>query len=235
VKSRVDARTRMLIVNSPSNPTGWIISGAEQRALLELAATHDFVIMSDEVYDRIVFDRPSAQSFATVAPDHDHLVVINSFSKTYNMTGWRLGYALANERLAKLMTKLQEFVVSNPVAFVQRAGIVALREGEPYVKEIRESYARQRELVLQKLKNIQNVSLPQPMGGFYAFPQVKGLKDSLEFAKRLLLETRVGMAPGIAFGKAGEGYMRLCFAASQEVLEPALDRFKDFVEENLAD
>jgi aspartate aminotransferase len=235
IKSRVDKRTRMLIVNSPSNPTGWIISEAEQHALLELAAKHDFVIMSDEVYDRIVFDRPNAPSFATVAPNHDNLVVINSFSKTYNMTGWRLGYALTNDRLAKLMTKLQEFVVSNPVAFVQRAGIVALRDGEPYVKEIRENYAKQRALALEKLKSIQNVSLPEPMGGFYAFPQVAGLKDSLSFAKKLLLDKQVGMAPGIAFGQAGEGYMRLCFAASEKVLAPALDRFKAFVEENLAD
>jgi aspartate/methionine/tyrosine aminotransferase len=235
VKQLVDARTRMLIVNSPSNPTGWIISDAEQRALLDLAAKHDFVIMSDEVYDRIVFDRPTARSFASVAPDHEHLVVINSFSKTYNMTGWRLGYSLSNERLARLMTKLQEFVVTNPAAFVQRAGIVALRQGEPYVKEVRERYARQRELTLEKLKTIQNVSLPDPVGGFYAFPQVHGLKDSLAFAKKLLLETHVGMAPGIAFGQSGEGYMRLCFAASEKVLEPALDRFKTFVESNLAD
>ena len=230
VRDVVDDHTRMLIVNSPSNPTGWIISDTEQRALLSLAEEHDFVILSDEVYDRIVFDRPHAQSFASVAPDHEHLVVINSFSKTYNMTGWRLGYALSNAPLTKLMAKMQEFVVSNAPAMVQRAGIVALRDGEPYVREIRERYLRQRALTLEKLRSIQNVSVPEPMGGFYAFPQIEGLKDSLSFAKKLLLETRVGMVPGIAFGEAGNGYLRMCFAASESVLEPALDRFKEFVE-----
>ena len=235
LKSVIDARTKMLIVNSPSNPTGWIISEKEQRALLELAAKHDFVILADEVYDRIVFDRPVAPSFATVAPDKENLVVINSFSKTYNMPGWRLGYALSNERLIKLMTKMQEFVVSNPAAMVQRAGIVALKDGDPYVKEIREKYAKQRQLVMDSLRTVPNLSLPEPMGGFYAFPEVVGLKDSLAFAKRLLLETGVGMAPGIAFGPAGEGYMRMCFAASDKVLVPALEKFKGFVEQQLPD
>jgi aspartate aminotransferase len=235
IQRAIDGRTKMLIINSPSNPTGWVISEDEQRALWELAVKHDFTILSDEVYDRIVFDRPFAPSFARIATDKDHLVVINSFSKTYNMTGWRLGYALTNERLAGLMTKLGEFIISNPASMVQRAGIVALRDGEPYVKEIREKYARQRQVAIEKLQAIPNVTLPIPQGGFYAFPKIDGLHDSLSFAKKLLVEGRVGMAPGIAFGKSGEGYMRLCFAASDAVLIPALDRFKDFVEKNLCD
>jgi len=235
VRQAIDGRTKMLIVNSPSNPTGWVISESEQRALWELAVKHDFTILADEVYDRLVFDRPSAPSFAKIATDKEHLVVINSFSKTYNMTGWRLGYALASEKLAALMTKLGEFIVSNPPALVQRAGIVALRDGEPYVKEIREKYAIQRQKAIDKLKSIPNVTLPIPNGGFYAFPKIDGLHDSLSFAKKLLTEARVGMAPGIAFGASGEGYMRLCFAASDAVLVPALDRFKEFVQQNLCD
>jgi aspartate/methionine/tyrosine aminotransferase len=235
VRDAIDDHTRMLIINSPSNPTGWVISEAEQRALWDLALKHDFTILSDEVYDRIVFDRPSAPSFAKIATDKEHLVVINSFSKTYNMTGWRLGYAFAHEKLAALMTKLGEFIVSNPPALVQRAGIVALRDGEPYVNEIREKYARQRKVAIEKLKAIPNVTLPIPNGGFYAFPKIEGLQDSLSFAKKLLLEAKVGMAPGIAFGASGEGYMRLCFAASDAVLVPALDRFKEFVQQNLCD
>src|SRR5579884_2264040 len=218
IREAIDDRTRMLILNSPSNPTGWVISESEQRALWELALKHDFTILADEVYDRIVFDRQVAPSFARVATDKDHLVVINSFSKTYNMTGWRLGYALTNEKLAALMTKLGEFIISNPPAMVQRAGIVALRDGEPYIKEIREKYTRQRQVAIDKLSAIPNVKLPIPQGGFYAFPKIEGLHDSLPFAKKLLLEAKVGMAPGIAFGASGEGYMRLCFAASDAVL-----------------
>jgi aspartate/methionine/tyrosine aminotransferase len=235
IRSAVDSRTRMLIVNSPSNPTGWVISEGEQRALWDLARENDFVILSDEVYDRIVFDRESAPSFARVATDKDHLIVINSFSKTYNMTGWRLGYALTSETLARLITKLEEFIMSNPSAMVQRAGIVALRDGEAYVREIREKYAKQRQQTIDKLRSVPNVKLPVPLGGFYAFPKLEGLQDSLSFAKKLLLESRVGMAPGIAFGNAGEGYMRMCFAASDAVLLPALDRFKEFVQKNLCD
>jgi aspartate/methionine/tyrosine aminotransferase len=235
IRGAIDGRTKMLIVNSPSNPTGWVISESEQQALWDLALKHDFVILSDEVYDRIVFDRPKAPSFANVATDREHLIVINSFSKTYNMTGWRLGYALTGEKLVTLMTKLQEFVVSNPAAMVQRAGIVALREGEPYVEEIRSRYAKQRQLVIDRLQSIPNVTLPEPKGGFYAFPQIEGLQDSLGFARKLLLEGRVGMAPGIAFGQAGEGYMRLCFAASDAVLIPALDLFGEYVKTNLCD
>jgi aspartate/methionine/tyrosine aminotransferase len=193
------------------------------------------MLLADEVYDRLVFDLPSAPSFARLVRDFEHLIVINSFSKTYNMTGWRLGYALTNEKLVTLMTKLGEFIISNPSAMVQRAGIVALRDGESYVKEIREKYTRQRQTALEKLKTVANVTVPVPMGGFYAFPKIDGLQDSLSFAKKLLTEARVGMAPGIAFGAAGEGYMRLCFAASDAVLVPALDRFKEFVERNLCD
>ena len=235
VRDAVDRRTRMLIINSPGNPTGWVISRKEQESLLNLALEYDFVILADEVYDRIIFDRPAAPTFAAVATDHDHVVVINSFSKTYNMTGWRLGYALASEQLVELMAKLEEFVVSNPPAMAQRAAIVALRDGEPYVREIREKYARRRQVAIDKLKAIPQVTLPDPVGGFYAFPKLEGLHDSLSFAKKLLLEARVGMAPGIAFGQSGEGYMRMCFAASEETLVPALDNFKAFIEQNLCD
>ena len=235
IRGAIDNHTKMLIINSPSNPTGWVISEDEQKALWDLAVKKDFMILADEVYDRLVFDRPSAPSFAKIATDKDHLIVINSFSKTYNMTGWRLGYAMTSEKLVKLMGKLEEFLISNPPAMVQRAAIVALRDGEPYVAEIRAKYAKQRQLVMDRLKAIPNLTLPTPMGGFYAFPKIDGLHDSLTFAKKLLQEGRVGMAPGIAFGESGEGYMRMCFAASDAVLVPALDRFKEFVEKNLCD
>ena len=235
VRDQIDDRTRMLIVNSPGNPTGWVIGTDEQQALWNLALERDFVILADEVYDRIVFDGPSAPSFAKIATDREHLVVINSFSKTYNMTGWRLGYAFASEELASLMAKLEEFVVSNPPAMAQRAGITALRDGEPYVREIREKYAARRAVAVEKLRAIPQVSLPDPVGGFYAFPKLEGLHDSFAFAKRLLIEARVGMAPGIAFGQSGEGYMRMCFASSEDILVPALDNFREFVEQNLCD
>jgi aspartate aminotransferase len=235
LRTAIDSRTRMMIINSPGNPTGWMIRREEQEAVWKMALEHDFVILSDEVYDRIVFDQAAAPTFAAVATDTEHLVVVNSFSKTYNMTGWRLGYALANEELVNLIAKLEEFVISNAPAMAQQAGITALRDGEPYVQEIREKYATRRQVAIEGLQAIPQVSLPIPAGGFYAFPKLEGLHDSLAFARKLLLEARVGMAPGIAFGESGEGYMRICFAASEEVLVPALANFKTFIEQNLCD
>ena len=231
VRQSIDSRTRMLVANSPSNPTGWVISRGEQEALWELALAHDFVILSDEVYERLVFDGRVAPSFARVATDREHLLVVNSFSKTYNMTGWRLGYALGSEALIALMTKVEEFIISSPPAMVQQAGIAAIRGGEPYIEEIRETYRSRRERVIERLSGIPGLSLPNPAGAFYAFPQIEGLTDSMAFAKQLLVERKVGLAPGSAFGADGEGYLRLSFAVSDDVLFPALDIFAAYMAE----
>jgi aspartate aminotransferase len=229
LRAAIDPRTRLLVVNSPSNPTGWVISRKEQEALWELALRHDFLILSDEVYDRIVFDGDIAPSFARIATDKDHLVVINSFSKTYNMTGWRLGYALGSERLIGLMSKVEEFIVSSPPAMIQQAGITALRDGEPFVCELRAQFAKRRSIVIDKLSQIRGLSLPEAQGAFYAFPRITGVTDSMKFAKDLLRETRVAIAPGIAFGRFGEGHVRISYASSEAVLVPALDLFTDYV------
>jgi aspartate aminotransferase len=229
VERAIDAATRMLIVNSPSNPTGWVITAEEQRALCALAERHDLVVLADEVYERLVYDGPIAPSFARIAASRDRLLVVNSFSKTYNMTGWRLGWAQGSERMIRLMYTAAEFITSNPAAMVQQAGIVALRHGEPYIEELRAHYTARRQQVIDALAESQGVSLPQPAGAFYAFPEIEGLKDSTGFADQLLRETGVALAPGVAFGEAGESYVRMCFAASEGVLAQALDRLRAFV------
>lgn len=229
VRAAIDNRTRMIIVNSPSNPTGWVISVEEQNALYELAVRHDLMILSDEVYERLVFDQPVAPSFARLDEDKNHVIVVNSFSKTYNMTGWRLGWALGSERIITLMWKAAEFITSNPPAMVQQAGIVALRDGEPYVHDLRNHYAKRRRQVIDELSKIPRLSLPEPEGAFYAFPRIEGLTDSAAFTSQLVHETAVAMAPGIAFGQAGEGYIRLCFAATENTLSQALSRFREFM------
>jgi aspartate/methionine/tyrosine aminotransferase len=229
VRASIDSRTRMIVVNSPSNPTGWIISAAEQRALYELALEHDLVLLSDEVYERLAFDVDVAPSFARIADDKEHIVVVNSFSKTYNMTGWRLGWAQANEQMVKAMSSAAEFITSNPAAMVQQAGIVALCDGEAYVAELRAAYRRRRDHVVRALCDVPGMSLAVPRGGFYAFPRVDGLTNSAQLALDLLRETGVAVAPGSAFGQAGEGHIRLCFAASEEVLGMALERVRGFV------
>jgi aspartate/methionine/tyrosine aminotransferase len=229
LRHAIDGSTRMIIVNSPSNPTGWRMTVDEQRAICELAEQHDLMILADEVYERLVFDAPIAPSFASVAANKDRLLVVNSFSKTYNMTGWRLGWAQGSEPMIRLMYKAAEFMTSNAAAMVQQAGIVALRDGEPYVSELREHYAKRRTQVLDALASIPGVSVPIPEGAFYAFPCVAGLDDSTAFTADLLRKTGVALAPGVAFGPAGEGYVRLCFAATEQTLADALARFREFM------
>ena len=236
VRTLIDANTRMLIVNSPSNPTGWVITVEEQRALAELAERYDLVILSDEVYERLIYDdepdgspRRVVPSFARVIDDHDRLIVVNSFSKTFNMTGWRLGWAQSSERTIKTMYKAVEFMTSNAAAMVQQAGIVALREGDAYVDGLREHYRQRRAQVTRALAGLPGVSLPEPQGAFYAFPRIEGLIDSAAFTARLVEETGVAFAPGAGFGSDGEGYIRVCFAATEATVAAALDRFEKFV------
>jgi aspartate/methionine/tyrosine aminotransferase len=229
VRAAIDSRTRLLIVNSPSNPTGWVMEVEEQRALYELAERHDLVILADEVYERLVFDRPLATSFARVADDKDRLVVVNSFSKTYNMTGWRLGWAQSSERMIRAMFKAAEFMTSNAAAMAQQAGIVALRDGEPHVRALRASYAERRAEVMDALVSMPGVALPEPQGAFYAFPRILGMTDSTAFTAKLIRDTGLALAPGAAFGDAGEGHVRLCFAVTHDTLAQALERFRGFM------
>jgi aspartate/methionine/tyrosine aminotransferase len=169
VKSALDARTRLLVVNSPSNPTGWLATREEQEGLWEVALAHDLVVLSDEVYDRLVFDQPLAPSMARLATDKGRLVVVNSMSKTYNMTGWRLGWALSSEPVISMLAKVEEFMTSSTPAMIQRAAMVALREGEPYVAEVRARYARHRQLVSDALADLPGVWLPRCAAGSTPF------------------------------------------------------------------
>ena len=229
VRAAIDANTRMLVVNSPSNPTGWVITEAEQRALVEIADRHDLVILADEVYERLVYGREIAPSFARVEANRDRLIVVNSFSKTYNMTGWRLGWAQGSARTIETMTKAVEFMTSNPAAMVQQAGMVALRDGEPYIADLRTQYARRRDQVVQALTGIPGIAMPVPDGAFYAFPMIGAAIDSTAFTAALVQATGVALAPGSAFGRDGEGYVRVCFACSEEMLADALSKLRNFV------
>jgi aspartate/methionine/tyrosine aminotransferase len=232
VRAAINPATRMIVVNSPSNPTGWQMTEEEQRALYDLAEHHDLMILADEVYERLVYHGPIAPSFAQVAQNRERLIVVNSFSKTYNMTGWRLGWAQGSERTIRLMYKAAEFMTSNPAAMVQQAGIVALRDGESYVGELRDHYAKRRMQAMNALAAIPGVSVPEAQGAFYAFPRIGGLTDSTAFTADLLRRSGVALAPGVAFGAAGEGHVRLCFAATEQTLATALARFRAFMVES---
>jgi aspartate/methionine/tyrosine aminotransferase len=186
------------------------------------------MILSDEEYERLVYDDTIAPSFARLSDARDRLIVVNSFSKTYSMTGWRLGWAQAHAATIRLMYSAVEFMTSNPTAMVQQAGIVALREGEAYVNEIRAHLAARRREVSAAFAEIPGVSLAEPAGAFYAFPRIEGVTDSARLATSILREVGVALAPGSAFGPGGEGHLRLCFASSRATLSEALDRLRMF-------
>jgi aspartate aminotransferase len=224
-----DARTRVIFLNSPNNPTGWMMSADEQRAVLEFARARGIWIVSDEVYARVVYDRATAPSFLEQALPDDRLIVVNSFSKTWSMTGWRLGWITVPAGLGPTFEMLTEYNIAGPAGFIQRAGVVAVRDGEPCVQETVERYRAARDLTVARIARIPRMSLPTPDAAFYAFLRVDGVDDSVAFAKDLLARTGVGLAPGAAFGDHSDDFLRLCFAASLPTLEEALDRIEAFM------
>ena len=227
VRAAIDGNTRMLMVNSPSNPTGWMLTPVEQRALGDLAEAHNVRILADEVYERITYDVPVAASFARVVENKERLIVVNSFSKTYCMTGWRLGWAQSSAAMIRAMTTSVEFMTSNASAPVQQAGIVALRDGEAYVAELRAHLTATRTQVVDGLSAMDGVRVASPSGGFFAFFTVDGVTDSAAFALDLLRKTGVALAPGSAFGPGGEQYLRLCFASAEATIAASLDRLRE--------
>ena len=222
-----DARTRVVYLASPGNPTGWVMPRAQQQALLDFARKRGIWIVADEVYARLVYDgTPAAPSFLELAEPDDALVVVNSFSKAWAMTGWRIGWMVAPPRLIAMVDKLIEFNTSGAQPFLQRGCVAALTQGEPFVAEMVTRYRAARELVLQRLGGMRRVRIVRPEAAFYVMFAVDGMGDCLDFAKRLVHDARVGLAPGTAFGPGGDGHLRLCFAASAERLSQAMDRLE---------
>jgi aspartate aminotransferase len=230
----VDGCTRALFINSPNNPTGWMIEREEQQAVLEFCRARGIWILADEVYDRIVYDRPRAPSFLDIADSGDLVVGVNSFSKSWAMTGWRMGWLVAPDSFGPVLEKMNEYNIAGAPSMAQHAGIAALGQGESFVAESVARYRRSRDLVSERLTAIPRVGYVRPNAAFYAFFSVDGVSDSLAFAKDLLLRTGVGLAPGIAFGPAGEGHLRLCFASAPETLSRAMDRLEEALADGVA-
>lgn len=218
--------TRLLALASPGNPTGWTATRDDWIRILEFCERRDLWLLADGVYERISFEGPVAPSPWEIAGGRDRVIVAQSFSKTYRMTGWRAGYNLAVPELAIKLAKLQEFVVSHPAGFTQCAAIAALREGEEFVKESLARYDRHRRIAVDRLSGIEGVELASPAGAFYVFPRLRGLADSFAFCRDLVVNHRLGIAPGSAFGQGGEGRVRICFAVDEATLRDGLDRFE---------
>jgi len=229
MEAAVTPRTKMLLYTSPSNPLGWVATVEEQRQLLEFARRHGLWLLADEVYERLNYGEAVAPSILRQVEPDDAVFVVQSFSKAYCMTGWRLGWIAGRRDLVKRATELNEFVVSCPAGFTQKAGEAALRGGEEFITGLRAQLRANRDYCVEMLRAVDGVNLPEPEGAFYLFPSLAGLADSFDFAKRCLAETQVGIAPGVAFGAGGEGSIRICYAAEREVLEPAMERLCRYI------
>ncbi len=218
---------RVFILNSPNNPTGWTATTDELRAILDITRRHDAWLISDEVYARLIYNgNTAAPSLLDIAEPDDRVLICNSFSKTWIMTGWRLGWIVTPDGLRDAFTDIVEVTHSGVAPFVQRAGLAAVADTET-VERFRAHCAQGRRLVGEALEGLNGVRYVAPDGAFYAFIGIEGLTDSLDLAKKLLQRHKVGVAPGVAFGASGEGSLRLCFAQSAATMERAMGRFRD--------
>ncbi|MEO5845021.1 MAG: pyridoxal phosphate-dependent aminotransferase [Caldimonas sp.] len=234
LKRVVTPRTRVLLVNSPNNPTGWTLTRPEQEELLAHCRSTGTWIVADEVYERIFFGAAGAgacaPSFLDIAGADDRLIVVHSFSKSFLMTGWRLGWLVLPTGMAPALAKLIEFNTSCAPVFVQRAGLAALAQARSFVPGMVERLQGCRDTLLPRLAALPGVEVATPQGGLYAFFQAPGSEDSLAFAKRLVEAAGVGLAPGAAFGAEGEGWLRWCFASHDpRRLVEGVDRLAAFI------
>jgi aspartate aminotransferase len=233
LEAAVGPRTRLVVLTSPSNPLGWVADVGEQRRLLDFCRERGVWLLADEVYERIYYAGARlgdpAPSILRLCDRSDAVQVVQSFSKSYCMTGWRVGWLVTRADLGPKLAQLNEFVVSHAATFAQVAARTALLEGEDELRHMVEALKANRDFCVGALRELPGVTVPEPDGAFYLFPRIDGLADSVAFCRRLLLEERVGLAPGSAFGAGGDGSVRICYAAERSILEPALERLERFL------
>jgi len=234
LKKYVTEKTRAIFINTPNNPTGTVLTRKDLEEIADFAVEHDLIIIADEVYEYIVYDGFKHFSIASLNGLFDRVITINGFSKTFAMTGWRLGYIVAHEKFIDKMVKLQMYTVTCPVTFIQYAAAKALRDKRSWeaVEKMRREYNRRRLLVWKRLNEME-LRVFKPRGAFYIFPNIKktGL-TSQEFTEKLIRDAKVVVVPGNAFGKAGEGYIRISYATSYENLVEAMNRIEDFLKKH---
>lgn len=227
--ARISDRTRLIILNSPANPTGGVIPLGDLEHIAEKAQQHDCWVLSDEIYARLAYEVGGVPSIASLPDMLERTIIVDGFSKTYCMTGWRLGYAIMPPALAERVELLLTHAVGCTATFTQVAGIEALLGDQSQVEAMRAEYRRRRDRIVAGLNSISGIRCQVPQGAFYVFPNVKSFGlSSKEIAWRLLDEAGVAVLAGSDFGSGGEGYLRLCYAASMEVIERALERLAMF-------
>ncbi len=232
LEAAVTPRTRLLVYTSPSNPLGWVATERDQDRLLELSRRRGLWLLADEVYERIYYAGPSlgqpAPTILRKAARSDAVIVAQSFSKSYCMTGWRLGWLVGPAELAARAAQLNEFIVSHAPSFTQKAGEAALTGGEEGIRQMLERLKDNRDFCVEALNRMHGVTVPRPDGAFYLFPRIEGCADSFELCRQILMEQKVGLAPGVAFGAGGEGSIRICYASEKQILAEAMERLAAF-------
>ena len=221
-------RTKMLILNSPCNPTGSVYTREEMQAIVDVAAEEDIYILSDEIYEKLIYDDVKHVSIASLSKEaYDLTITVNGFSKSYAMTGWRLGYLGAPEAVAKAVDSIQSHSTSHPASFVQRAGLVALKGDQQPISDMREEFDMRRNYMFDRITKIPNITAVKPQGAFYILVNISQLGlTSQNFSDRLLSKANVAVIPGAAFGD--DRTIRLSYATSIDIIKKGLDRFQDF-------
>ena len=231
IEKRITSRTKAILLGYPNNPTGAIMERDELSRIAKLAIKNDLTVISDEVYERLTYGVEHA-SIVPLPGMRNRSILLGGFSKSYAMTGWRIGYAAANADMIESMMKIHQYTMLCASVIAQRAALEALRNGEPQVQEMLADYDKRRRVIVKGLNRI-GLTCFESRGAFYAFPSIKktGLSSD-EFAEKLLREQKVVVIPGSAFGKCGEGYVRCCYATSMAEIEEALERIEAFVKKH---
>jgi aminotransferase len=231
IEARITDKTRAILLGYPANPTGAVMSRKKLLAIADVAKRHNLLVVSDEIYARLVYGVEHT-CFASLPGVRDNTILLGGFSKAYAMTGWRIGYAVAPKEIIAAMTKIHQYTIMSAPTMAQVAAMEALKSGETDVMEMVEDYDRRRKIIV---KGFNEIGMPcfEPKGAFYAFPSiaVTGMRSE-EFSEKLLMEEKVAVVPGSAFGKCGEGYVRCCYATSLADIEEALTRMKRFVKKH---
>jgi aminotransferase len=228
IEAKITQKTRAILIGYPSNPTGAIMSKREADAIAQLAKKHDLLVISDEIYARLVYGAQHI-CFPSLPGMKKRTILVSGFSKSHAMTGWRIGYVAADRHLIQALTKIHQYTMLSAPTMTQMAAIEALRNGETDVEKMVQEYNRRRRFMVKRLNEI-GLSCFEPKGAFFAFPSIKGTgMNSEEFAEKLLLREKVAVVPGTAFGPCGEGFVRCCYATSLPDIEEALRRIDRFV------
>jgi len=234
ISKAVTAKTKLVIINSPNNPTGSVLRREDVNGIAEIASDKDLFVLSDEIYEYLVYDNLRHYSMASLPGMRERTVTVNGFSKAYSMTGWRLGYLVGPKEIVQHILAIHEHSVTGPASFAQKAAAEALNDprSEQSIETMVTEFAKRRNVIVEGLNKIPGVSCLKPSGAFYAFANISALKkSSMDVASHLLEKGRVATVPGAAFGKQGEGFLRLSFANSKENIEKALNRMKEALKE----